>query len=162
MSISGVRDKLLNIADLFEDSSLTRTATSIFITFKKVLKYEQQQEIPIDCGGNGHRTKNNSTGPQYVEKSGHKRKRKDDLQNKKDKYEGKKAFKRAISDPNKKKSACASCGANDHFSSRSRLCRNHKESLQDTSIRIAGMKREEFVRRVPFSAIVHPQYHDEL
>jgi hypothetical protein len=24
------------------------------------------------------------------------------------------------------------------------------------------MKREEFVRRVPFSSIVHPQYHDEL
>jgi hypothetical protein len=47
MSIANVTDRLLDIANLFNSSSLTRTATSIFITFKKVLKYEKQQETPI-------------------------------------------------------------------------------------------------------------------
>lgn len=47
MSIAIVTDRLLDIANLFNASSLTRTATSIFITFKKVLKYEKQQETPI-------------------------------------------------------------------------------------------------------------------
>lgn len=94
--------------------------------------------------------------------AGRKRKGKDSIQNKKDKTKGKIAFKEAISDPNKKKSNCPSCGATDHFSPRSRLCTNHKESLKDISIRIAGSKREEFTRRIPFSSIVNQQYHDEL
>lgn len=95
-------------------------------------------------------------------KGGRKRKGKDNLQKKKDKSEGKKDFKAANSNPNKKNDACPSCGAKDHFSSRSPSCPNHKETLQDKATRIAGTKREHFCRRVPFSSIARPEYHDEL
>ena len=57
---------------------------------------------------------------------------------------------------------CTSCGEPGHNSARSKLCENHKLTIDEKERLVLGDKREHFVRRIPFSSIVRQQYQTQL
>jgi len=58
--------------------------------------------------------------------------------------------------------ACPSCGEPGHTSSRSKLCRNHKQSIAEKVKETLGDSTEEYVRKVPFRSIVKSSQQEIL
>src|ERR1700731_547108 len=55
-----------------------------------------------------------------------------------------------------------SCGEPGNNSARSKICENHKLTIDEKERLVLGDKREHFVRRIPISSIVRQQYQTQL